>query len=227
MKIAWYGRNLIAWTIAGAAVLSTGVQILDLPNLLKLLVPVICIVVVGFIVFFFRDPERYPILPPGESHVVIAPADGKILSVAEVYEPEYFGKSVWQVSVFMSPLNVHVNRVPISGTVEYLRYVPGKYLVAFDEKSSERNERMLIGIKNETLQVLMRQIAGFIARRIVCTLNVGQSVKAGERCGMIKFGSRVDILFPKSHTPVIHLRDSVKAGETIIAIPEKHLSHFS
>ncbi|MGC9092438.1 MAG: phosphatidylserine decarboxylase family protein [Bacteroidota bacterium] len=227
MKIACYGRNLITWTIAGAAGLSTGVQILDLPNLLKLLIPVICIVWVGFTIFFFRDPERCPVLTPSESHVIIAPADGKILSVAEVYEPEYFGKSVWQVSIFMSPLNVHVNRVPISGTVEYLRYVPGKYLVAFDEKSSERNERMLIGIKNETLQVLMRQIAGFIARRIVCTLNVGQNVKAGERCGMIKFGSRVDVLFPESYTPVIHVGDSVKAGETIIAIPEKHLSHFS
>jgi phosphatidylserine decarboxylase len=174
----------------------------------------IVVVLGALVVNFFRDPERRT--PPAD-HAVICPADGKVVQIKEIFEPEFLGQEAVQVSIFMSPLNVHVNRFPISGTIRYFEHIHGDYLVAFDEKSSERNERTLIGIEREDFKVLMKQIAGAVARRIVAPVKVGQRAVAGERFGMIRFGSRVDLLLPSSASVTVGLNERVVAGETVIA----------
>jgi phosphatidylserine decarboxylase len=174
-------------------------------------------VVVAFFVFtayFFRDPER--VTPQGDSFV-ICPADGKVIGIKKVYEPEYIKGEAWQICVFMSPLNVHVNRNPIDGTVRHTRYVHGEYFAAFEDKASEKNEQMIVGIEGKHGKVVFKQIAGFVARRIVCTLQEGDSVKAGNRFGMIKFGSRVDVFVPVTAAVQTKLGEKTKAGETVLA----------
>jgi phosphatidylserine decarboxylase len=167
-----------------------------------------------FTIYFFRDPDR---ITPKDENLIISPADGKVIQIKEVYEDKYLKMECTQISIFMSPLNVHVNRVPINGMVEYFEHIPGKYLVAFEEKSSTLNERTLIGINAGKQKLLFKQIAGFIARRIVADLKVGMKVKAGECFGMIKFGSRVDVLIPKTSVVRIKLNEIVRAGESILA----------
>jgi phosphatidylserine decarboxylase len=167
-----------------------------------------------FVLLFFRDPERHP--PEGEN-LILSPADGTVVDVQRVREEKFLHSDATQISIFLSPLDVHVNRIPVSGRIRHLEYVNGEYLVAFHEKASEKNERTLIGIENGKFKILMRQIAGFIARRIVCDLQPGVDVRAGERFGMIKFGSRVDVLVPINSELMVHLRDRVVAGETILA----------
>jgi len=168
-----------------------------------------------FVLNFFRDPDR--VTPQGEN-IVISPADGKVVLIKDVDESEFLkGKGV-QISIFMSPLNVHVNRFPISGTVAYFKHIPGEYLVAMEEKSSSRNERTHIGIENGRTHVLFKQIAGFVARRIVAPINVGDKAVAGERFGMIRFGSRVDVIVPRGSDIKVKLGDKAVAGETILAI---------
>ncbi len=184
-------------------------------NALKYGLIVLSIASFAFTVFFFRDPERN--IPSGDKFV-LSPADGKVVLVKDVYEEEFLKSKAIQVSIFLSPLDVHVNRVPCSGKVSYYRYLKGEYLVAFDEKSSERNERAVIGIENGRSKILIRQIAGFVARRIVCQLKPGDEVRGGERFGMIKFGSRVDVLMPKNSVLQVQLNQKVKAGETILGI---------
>jgi phosphatidylserine decarboxylase len=172
------------------------------------------ILILAFTLNFFRDPERKT---PEGKNLVISPADGKVISIIKTNDPEYLKTECTRIAIFMSPLNVHVNRIPISGKVEYLKYYPGKYLVAFEEKSSENNERMLTGIASEYGKVRFTQIAGFIARRIVNELKVGQEVRAGERFGMIKFGSRVDVYLPLNAKIKVEENQKVYAGETILA----------
>ncbi|MGK9477354.1 phosphatidylserine decarboxylase family protein [Melioribacter sp. OK-6-Me] len=169
-----------------------------------------------FLIFnlnFFRDPER---TPPTRDDVVVSPADGKVLFVKEVYEKRFIESEAIQISIFMSPLDVHVNRIPIDGKVEYLNYVEGDYLMAFYDKSDSRNERTEIGIQSKYGKVLFTQVAGFIARRIIYEIKKGDTVKMGDRFGMIKFGSRSDIIVPKKLTPVVKPGDKVKAGESIL-----------
>ena len=166
-----------------------------------------------FTLYFFRDPDRKI---PDENRTVLAPADGKILLVQQ-HVQKSSGKSVTLISIFMSPFNVHVNRIPLSGTVTHLRYAPGQFLMAFDAKSMESNERMEIGIDNGMIAVFFNQVSGFLARRIVCALHSGETVKAGERFGMIKFGSRVDLIFPPSVSVVVQPGQITRAGETILA----------
>ena len=168
-----------------------------------------------FTMNFFRDPDRTT--PQGDD-LVISPADGKVVLIKEVDEEEYLRARGIQVSIFMSPLNVHVNRYPISGRVEYFQHVPGEYLVAFEEKSSTRNERTHIGVQNDRTKVLFKQIAGFIARRIVAPIRVGDMAVAGDRFGMIKFGSRVDVIVPKAYVVKVKVGDKAVAGETIVAV---------
>jgi phosphatidylserine decarboxylase len=168
-----------------------------------------------FTLNFFRDPER---VTPGGDGLVVAPADGEIVLIQNVRESEYLGGDGVQVSIFMSPLNVHVNRYPMSGRVGYYRHIPGEYLVAFDEKSSARNERTLIGLEQPGRRILFKQIAGFIARRIVADVRVGEEVVAGARFGMIKFGSRVDVIVPKGSAIQVQLGDKTVAGETVVAV---------
>lgn len=164
---------------------------------------------------FFRDPKRNTIL--NDDHV-IAPADGKVVVIEEVIENEYFNGKKRQISIFMSPLNVHVTRYPISGLVNYSKYHPGKYLVAWHPKSSVDNERTTIVVENPSIgEILYRQIAGAVARRIVNYAQEGEHVVQGEDAGFIKFGSRIDIFVPLDMKIHVELDQKTQGGETIIA----------
>jgi len=166
-----------------------------------------------FTLNFFRDPER---TVPNKSNIVVSPADGRVLFVKDVLDEKFINGKAKLVSIFMSPLNVHVNRIPITGKVEYVKYIQGEYLAAFEDKASERNERNEIGITSPAGKVLFTQIAGFVARRIISDLKVGDSVNIGNRFGMIKFGSRVDIIVPEQWQVKVKKDDNVTAGETIL-----------
>jgi len=168
-----------------------------------------------FTFYFFRDPERNT---PTEDGLVISPADGTVLSVQETREDDFLHADAVQVSIFMSPLNVHVNRYPVTGVVGFFRHYPGEFLVAFDEKASLRNERTHIGIDHPRGKVLFKQIAGFVARRIVADVRVGDQATAGRRFGMIKFGSRVDVLVPRGAEVRVKQGDRTVAGETVLAV---------
>jgi phosphatidylserine decarboxylase len=164
---------------------------------------------------FFRSPKRNT--PTNENHV-IAPADGKVVVIEEVEETEYFKDKRIQLSVFMSPVNVHVNRYPSAGTIKYVKYHPGKYLVAWHPKSSTENERTTIVTEDQKgRSVLIRQIAGALARRIVYYSKVNEAVEQGSECGFIKFGSRVDILLPLGTDIKVQLGDKVRGGESVLA----------
>ncbi|MEW6469089.1 MAG: phosphatidylserine decarboxylase family protein [Bacteroidota bacterium] len=164
---------------------------------------------------FFRNPSRQ--IVTDDNHV-LSPADGKVVVIEEVTENEFFRDKRIQVSVFMSPLNVHVNRNPVGGTVSYVKYHPGAYLVAWHPKSSTDNERTTLVIETpQKQQVLFRQIAGAMARRIVYYLKEGQQVRQGEEMGFIKFGSRVDVFLPLSARVHVQLGQTVKGGQTVIA----------
>jgi len=162
---------------------------------------------------FFRDPERKT---PMRKGIIVSPADGKLIVSKKNINNPFVGENCTQISIFMSPLNVHVNRIPISGKVEYLKYFEGKFVAAFEDKASENNERMDVGLISDHGKILFTQVAGFLARRIVNELKVGDSVNIGDRFGMIKFGSRVDVFVPDNWIPVTQLNENVKAGETIL-----------
>lgn len=164
---------------------------------------------------FFRNPRR--VIKISDNNTVYAPADGKIVVIEEADEPEYFGDKRKQVSIFMSPTNVHVNRNPISGTVNYFRYHPGKYLVAWHPKSSRENERTTVVIDNGEDEVLLRQIAGAVAKRIVNYLSEGDEVQQGTDFGFIKFGSRVDLFLPLDAKIEVRMGQKVKGNKTVIA----------
>jgi phosphatidylserine decarboxylase len=167
-----------------------------------------------FIVSFFRIPKRNHTM---NANAIIAPADGKVVVIEETTDLEYFNDKRLQVSIFMSPANVHVNRNPINGEVLYSQYHKGKYLVAWDPKSSTENERHSVVLRNDKTTILVKQIAGAVARRIVNYLKPGQSVVQNDEMGFIKFGSRVDLLLP-SGTPVkVKIGDAVQGGVTVIA----------
>ena len=167
-----------------------------------------------FIVSFFRIPYRS--LTKGENEV-ICPADGKVVVIEEITEEEYFKDKRLQVSIFMSPANVHVNRNPVSGEVIYNKYHKGKYLVAWHPKSSTENERHSVVIKNDKAEVLVKQIAGALAKRIINYLSVGQEVHQGSEMGFIKFGSRVDVILPVGTKVNVKLNQVVKGGVTVLA----------
>ncbi len=164
---------------------------------------------------FFRNPLR--LVPLEDDNLVYAPADGKVVVIEEAVEGEYFHDRRLQVSIFMSPVNVHVNRSPVSGKVTYNAYHPGKYLVAWHPKSSTENERTTVVIDNGSTEILLRQIAGALAKRIKNYLEVGQSVRQGEDFGFIKFGSRVDIFLPLGTKIEVSLNQKVKGNHTVIA----------
>ena len=174
------------------------------------------VLVLAFTLYFFRDPERSP-PSPDTRKLLLAPADGKVVLITETNEPLYLGSPAIQISIFMSPLNVHVNRAPADGIIEYDAYVSGDYLVAWHPKASEKNERSQLGLRHPSGdRILFKQIAGAVARRIVYHVSVGDRVKAGERFGIVKFGSRMDILVPL-HVQILVLEGAtVRAGETIL-----------
>ncbi len=163
---------------------------------------------------FFRNPKRSLIL---DEHKVYAPADGKIVVIEEVEEKEFFKDKRKQVSIFMSPINVHVNRYPISGTVKYAKYHPGKYFVAWHPKASTENERTSVVVENKNAAILFRQIAGALAKRIVIYSKEGDEAQQGEDFGFIKFGSRVDLFLPLDAKIEVSLEQKVKGNQTIIA----------
>jgi phosphatidylserine decarboxylase len=167
-----------------------------------------------FTVYFFRDPER---VAPAGANLVLSPADGTVIGINEVDEQTFIHGRAIQICIFMSPLNVHVNRNPVTGIVRYMKHLPGEYFAAFEDKASLRNEQTHIGIETPHGRVFFKQIAGFIARRIVCPLKDGDSVTAGKRFGMIKFGSRVDVFVPASATINVRLQQKTAAGETVVA----------
>lgn len=165
---------------------------------------------------FFRNPVRQ-ILTTDETNTILAPADGKVVVIEETHEGEYFNDKRLQVSIFMSPVNVHVNRNPISGIVSYFKYHPGKYLVAWHPKSSTENERTTTVIDTGETEILMRQIAGAVAKRIVNYLSVGEEVEQGKDMGFIKFGSRVDLFLPLNAKLNVEIGEKVKGNKTVIA----------
>jgi phosphatidylserine decarboxylase len=167
-----------------------------------------------FLISFFRVPDRK--LSIGDN-LVICPADGKVVVIEEVVDPEYFKDKRLQVSIFMSPANVHQNRNPVSGEVVYNQYHKGKYLVAWHPKSSTENERHSVVIRNAHGEVLVKQIAGALARRIVNYLSVGQKVEQSAEMGFIKFGSRVDVLLPVGTKIDVQLNQVVQGGVTVLA----------
>ena len=194
--------NGIAWYLFGES------------NLIKLLT-FTSVVFSILILQFFRNPNR---VTPVNSNQVIAPADGKIVVLEETVEHEYFKDKRIQVSIFMSPFNVHVNRYPISGEVKFTKYHPGKFLVAWHPKSSTENERTTIVVESEkTGPILLRQIAGAVAKRIVLYAKKGEQCSQGHDMGFIKFGSRVDLFLPLDAKINIKINDTVKGGQTIIA----------
>jgi len=176
---------------------------------------VISVLLMVIILQFFRNPTRN--IPVFDDSLVYAPADGKVVVIEKVFEPEYLKREVMQVSIFMSPINVHVNRAPFSGKVTYAKYHPGKYLVAWHPKSSTENERTSIAISNGDHTVLLRQIAGALARRIVYYVEEGQEIKQGEEFGFIKFGSRVDVFLPLGTDIQVQLEQQVLGNKTVIA----------
>jgi phosphatidylserine decarboxylase len=182
-------------------------------GIIKITLILLSIILLIFTLNFFRDPDRKS---PGKDNVIISPADGTILFVKEVDDNKYIKEKAKQISIFMSPLNVHVNRIPVSGKVEYLKYHQGKYIAAFEDKASEVNERSEFGISSKYGKVFFTQVAGFIARRIVYDIKVGDSVHQGDRFGMIKFGSRVDVIVPFNWHEKVKKGDKVNAGETIL-----------
>ncbi len=184
-------------------------------GLIKLILQSVSILILLLILQFFRNPVRNTII--NEKHV-ISPVDGKVVNIEKVYEKEYFKDERLQVSIFMSPFNVHVTRYPISGKVNFSKYHPGEYLVAWHPKSSEKNERTTIVLENEVVgKILYRQIAGALARRIVNYAEVGENVTQGKDAGFIKFGSRVDLFLPVDSILNIEINQHVRGGEDIIS----------
>ena len=213
MRFAPEGRPFIAlgWTLTALAVWAAwrwGVAWGALAAVLGILAV--------WLLVFFRDPARDG--PRGDT-VVIAPADGKIVGVVETDEPMYLKTRALRVSIFMSVFDVHVNRYPVSGTIELAHYNPGKFLHAAKEKASLDNEQASVGLRGRRGPVLVRQIAGSIARRIVTDGRVGDAVAQGARLGMIRFGSRVDVFLPVSAAPKVRVQpgDRVAAGTTVLA----------
>ena len=177
-------------------------------------VAAVCLAFYLVILQFFRNPPR--LVVEKNDSIIYAPADGKVVVIEEAEETEYFKDKRLQVSIFMSPINVHVNRNPIGGKVKYNAYHPGKYLVAWHPKSSTENERTTVVIDNGDTEILLRQIAGAVAKRIKNYLEVGQSVRQGEDFGFIKFGSRVDLFLPLNTKLEVELNQKVKGNKTII-----------
>jgi len=210
--ITKYGYSTLG-IIAIIAFISIVISFFVQNNFLKAILIILPILFLIFAINFFRDPER---VTPDKDNIVVSPADGKVIIIKDFEDIKFINGSAKQISIFMSPLNVHVNRIPIDGVVTYVKYHQGDYIMAFEEKASERNERSEFGIESKYGKVFFTQVAGFIARRIVYEIQEGDSVKIGKRFGMIKFGSRVDVIVSSDWKINVAMNQMVKAGETIL-----------
>jgi phosphatidylserine decarboxylase len=191
LATAWQRGSAILWLLAG-----------------------LLLVIAFWVAYFFRDPER-----SGErgERLVVAPADGKVVLINDVEEPAFIGGVATRVSIFMNVFSVHVNRYPVTGTVKYVKYSQGKFLNAATVESSAENEQMSVGVESGRYRVLVRQIAGLIARRIVTYSREGEHVHQGERMGLIRFGSRVDVFVPRGSAVRVKLGELTSAGITVLA----------
>ncbi|MBN8577806.1 MAG: phosphatidylserine decarboxylase family protein [Cyclobacteriaceae bacterium] len=221
MTIHKEGRGLILATTTVVVILNVlvaSVPSFFSPGVYSILfysVLIISIIVLLLVLQFFRLPS---IEVNKNENQVLAPADGKVVVIEDTEEPEYLQSKRKQISIFMSPINVHVNRMPVGGTISYAKYHPGKYLVAWHPKSSTENERTTIAVKMKSgTEVLFRQIAGALARRIKWYVKAGQSLEQGDEFGFIKFGSRVDIFLPTNAKVLVKLGDITRGGKTVIA----------
>ena len=206
-----YKIILISFILIGLIFLSLDYFTIQYDSPIKIFLVVIFILILQF----FRNPK---IIINSNDNYILSPVDGKIVIIEKVYEPEFFNKERLQVSIFMSPLNVHVTRYPMTGRVVYSKYHPGKYLVAWHPKSSTKNERTSIVVENEFFgKILYRQIAGAVARRIVNYAKVSHKVKQGKDAGFIKFGSRIDLFLPLNTKLKVKINQKVKGGITVIA----------
>jgi phosphatidylserine decarboxylase len=187
-------------------------SILTQSEILSGLTIIFCLATLFFI-FSFRDPERKI---AQRENLILSPADGKIVELSPFPENKFLNSSGTKVSIFLSLLDVHINRNPISGVVRYTKHTPGKFNPSYKVKASLENERNELGLENENVKLVLRQISGFLARRIVCRIKEGDKIKAGERFGMIKFGSRVELFLPEKVEVSVKLNQKVKAGESII-----------
>jgi len=214
--IAREGLFIIAWAVA--LVVAVIFFTRDLSVVPRILLIVLAVDVLALVLLFFRDPDRSLAENEDPDCVIVAPADGLVVEVSDVDEIPYVGGPGKQLSIFLSILDVHVNRIPASGVIEQATYVPGEYLVAWHPKSSEKNERAEFVLRHvDGTRILFRQIAGLIARRIVYHIDAGSRVTAGERFGIMKFGSRMDIVVPDGIEFAVSKGDRVKAGVTVLA----------
>jgi phosphatidylserine decarboxylase len=170
-----------------------------------------------FMVFFFRDPKR---TPPVGDHLVLSAADGRVVAIEHTDYDEHLQSAGTRISTFLSPLDVHVNRTPLGGVVDFVKWHKGRYHAAFIAAASTENEQSIIGIRHGTTTVVVKQIVGVLARRIVCYLQAGDVIGSGEKFGLIRFGSRVDLIVPPNTRMQVQVGDRVRAGETIIGVIE-------
>lgn len=212
--ITEYGYDVFFPVAAFCLLLGIGSFFFIDQAIVKIVLISLSILLFIFTLNFFRDPDR--VTPQGDTYV-ISPADGTVIKIEDVVEEKYIKGGAIMISIFMSPVNVHVNRNPMSGTVGYFEHVQGEFFAAFEDKASLKNEQTHIGIENPKGKIFFKQIAGFVARRIVAKIKTGDSVIAGKRFGMIKFGSRVDIFVPKNAEIKVSMNQKTVAGETIVA----------
>src|SRR5690554_1053482 len=216
MKVHKEGRKLLFWLLVALVVVNLILSRFVVGQEVVLDVILLVSVIIYLLVLqFFRNPT---VQLSGDANIVYAPADGKVVVIEEVEEQEFLKDQRRQISIFMSPINVHVNRSPVSGIIEYFKYHPGKYLVAWHPKSSTENERTTLVIRQpDGVRVLVRQIAGAVARRIRWYVKEGDPVVGGMEFGFIKFGSRVDVFLPLEAKVLVNVDDKTKAGRTPIA----------
>ena len=208
------GYVIIILSFIIVAIINLFTNIFIVNPLISKIIGIFTITILILILQFFRNPKRVTQI---NDSLIISPVDGKVVIVEKVYEKEYFKKNRIQISVFMSPINVHVTRYPISGIIKFSKYHPGKYLVAWHPKSSTLNERTTIVVENKTFgEILYRQIAGAVAKRIVNYAKIGENAIQGNDAGFIKFGSRVDVFLPIDSNIVVKVGDKVKGGIDII-----------
>lgn len=169
----------------------------------------------GFVLFFFRDPDR---TPPSGDNLILSPADGTVIEIEKVKEEKFLKSDSLKISIFLSIFNVHINRSPIGGKIKYFEYQKGKFLVASRKEATDRNEKNIIGIKGKKFDVLVYQITGLIARRVVFWLKLEDDVSAGERIGLMKFGSRMDVFCPVNTELKVKIGDKVRAGESVLGV---------